>query len=94
MKLKLYSVFDSKIGVYCHPMCLLSTGEALRAFGEIFNDPASKFNKYPADFTLFEIGEFDDSDCSFVLYDAKVSLGAAIEFIASARSERNKEVST
>ena len=34
---------------------------AVRAFGDIVNDPRTMINKHPADFTLVSVGEVDDA---------------------------------
>ena len=62
---KIFSVYDSKAEVFGKPFFSGTKGLALRSFTEISNDSASEIGKYPADFTLFELGEYDDSNGSF-----------------------------
>lgn len=81
MKLKVFSVFDSKVGAYLTPFFSRSTGEAIRAFTQAANDSQTQFCKFAEDFTLFEIGEWDDQNSKFELLASHVSLGKAIEFI-------------
>lgn len=81
MVLKIYSVYDSKAEAYIPPMFYQSKGQALRQFSEVANDKTHQIGKYPEDFTLFEIGEFNDSNCKFTLYDTPYSLGLALEFV-------------
>lgn len=78
--LKLFTVYDSKTETYLRPFCLLTKGEAIRGFSETSNDPQSQICKYPADFTLFELGEFDDQTATLKPYDAKINLGNGLEF--------------
>jgi len=78
MKLKMTAVFDSKIGAYRAPQFFKFTGEALRAWETVCNDPDTQFAKYPADFTLFEIGEFDEITGEFSAHAAKINLGLAL----------------
>lgn len=80
MVLKIYTVYDSKTQAYLPPMFMRSKGEAVRSFEAAANDPQSTLCKYPADFTLFEIGEFDDQTGTLSMYEAKISLGVAVEF--------------
>lgn len=80
MKLKLFTVYDIKTEAYLPTFHMKSTGEALRAWEETCNDPKSNICKYPADFTLFEIGTWDDSTCSFEIFESKISLGSANEY--------------
>jgi len=81
MLLKVYSVYDSKVEAYLPPLYFKSKGEFLRSFAEAANDPKSNIGKYPADYTAFEIGEWDDSNCSFKLHKALISIGTANEFV-------------
>jgi len=81
MKSKMFLIYDSKVEAYLTPHFLRSTGEAIRAFTAACNDPQTQFNKYPSDFTYFEIGEYDDETGLISLYEAKKSLGTALEFI-------------
>lgn len=81
MILKIFSVYDCKVGAYMTPIFARSTGEAIRSFTEAANDSGSQFCKYAEDFTLFEVGAWSDDKCAFVLKETPVSLGKAIEFI-------------
>lgn len=78
---KVYSVYDSKAEAYMQPFYCQSKGQAIRSFTEVSNDNTSQIGKYPEDFTLFELGEFNDSNGRFTLYDASHPMGKAIEFV-------------
>lgn len=80
MTLKIFTVFDSKAEVYMTPFFLKSRGEAIRSWTEVVNDGQAIFCKHPSDFTLFEIGTFDELSGSVTMYESKVSLGLALEF--------------
>lgn len=77
---KLFTVYDSKAEAYMHPFVMRSRGEALRAWESEVNNEQSNFSRFPADFTLFEIGVFDEASGSVTMYESKVSLGVAVEF--------------
>jgi hypothetical protein len=77
---RLFTVFDSKSEVYMPPFTYRTKGEAIRAFTDSVNDSGSQMNKYPADFTLFDIGSFDDVTCKFDVQSPE-SIGNAIEFV-------------
>lgn len=86
MKLKLFVVFDSKTGSYGVPFFRDFTANALREWSEVATNKAEKNNqiaKFPADFTLFEIGEFEQISGELKLYETKFSLGLASEHIKS-----------
>lgn len=79
MMLKIFTTYDSKAEAYLQPFFLPSRGEAIRAWQDVVNDQKTQFNKYPEDFTLFELGEFD-SRSGTITTNTKISLGNAIEF--------------
>ena len=57
---KMYTVFDSAAGAYLPPFYQPSRGAAVRVFRDTANDENSMIGKHPGDYTLFEIGEYDD----------------------------------
>lgn len=81
MKHKVYAVYDSKVEAYLVPFLMKSRGESLREFTTAVNSKESKLNAHPADFTLFEIGDWDGNEGSYAMYDSKINLGTALEFI-------------
>lgn len=78
-KIKMFTVYDVKAEAFLVPFFMRSTGEALRAFEAAVNDPSSAFCRHPGDFTLFELGEFEDNTGQFELFSVKKSLVCAIE---------------
>ena len=83
-KLKAFTVYDSKAEAYLAPFFTQSRGLALRSFTDAVNTKDHSFNRYPSDFTLFEIGEFDEEAGRLVPHQALVSLGVAVEFLRPA----------
>lgn len=81
MKLKVFTCYDCKVESYGNPFFMKTKGEAIRGFAEVSNDEKSQIAKYPEDFTLFELGEYDDSNGKFVLHSTPISIGKAIEFV-------------
>lgn len=81
MILKVYSVFDSKMEAYMQPFFMQARGQAIRAFVDTATDDSTTIGKHPSDYTLFEIGSFDDQTCKFDLSVTPVSLGVALEFL-------------
>jgi len=79
MKISIFSVYDSKTEIFSTPSFLLNKGTALRAILEAANDPSSSLSKYPADFTVFELGVFDDVEGTITMHPAKISLGTILE---------------
>lgn len=80
---KVYTVYDSKAEAYLNPFHMNTNGEALRAWKAAVKDPQTNFNKFPSDFTLFEIGTYDSNTGSYEMFPAKVSLGTALEWMSA-----------
>lgn len=57
---KIFTVFDSKAEVYLVPFFYNTRGEAIRSFKDTVNDRSHPMGRHPADFTLFEIGHYDN----------------------------------
>lgn len=81
MIVKVFTVFDAGVSSYLKPFYEVARGAAIRSFADIVQDKDSAIGKHPQDFTLFELGEYDDSCAKFTMYDTPVSLGLAIEFL-------------
>lgn len=61
MKHKLFSVFDVKAQCYLPPFCLPETAMAIRVFSDCVNSKDHQFGLHPGDYTLFALGDWDDS---------------------------------
>jgi len=78
---KIFSIYDSKAENFNLPVYLQSSGLAIRTFSDSVLDPESPFAKHPADYTLFELGTYDDPTSTFDIFPTPKSLHVAIEFI-------------
>lgn len=78
--MKLFTVYDSKAELYLPPFNSQTTNTALRAFESASNQEGHDFNIYAADYTLFEIGEFDQDLGELQPYAAPNNLGTALQF--------------
>ncbi len=65
MKHKVFSIFDSAAEAYLPPFCLPTVGMAVRIFTDCCNNEKHAFCGNPADYTLFELGFFDDGSALF-----------------------------
>lgn len=79
MVLKVFTVFDSKAEAYLNPIYFQTKGQAIRAFSDTAKDGQSMISKHPQDYTLFEIGEYDQLKGEINMYSAKVSCGNGVE---------------
>jgi hypothetical protein len=62
MKMFIYSVYDSTAQTYTAPFFFPNNALAIRAMRGVLLDPQHSFSKHAADYTLFAIGEWDDSN--------------------------------
>lgn len=83
MLLKVFAVRDTKVEAYLPPFTMRSKGEAIRGFADAVIDKSGAIGKYPSDFVLFYLGEFDDQTASFAFELAPVSLGVGTDFFKS-----------
>lgn len=79
MNLYIFSIYDQKAEAYLPPFTLPKPAIAVRTFKGCVNDNDHAFGANPHDYTLFQIGIFDDETGS--LTDLKKSLGNGVEFI-------------
>jgi len=73
MRMVMCSIRDFKSEIYMRPWFAQATGAAIRMFQDEVNrnDPDNMLNRHPADFALYEIGLFDDSEGVVYPYDVK-----------------------
>lgn len=81
MVLKIFTVYDSKADAFLPPFFAQATGVALRMFEESISDPQHQFAKHAGDYTLFELGSFDQATGNITTLKAHLNLGCAITFL-------------
>ena len=81
MKQNVYAIHDVKADAFLQPFFLPTDGVAVRAIVDCLDDPNHNFAAHPSDYTLFKIGEFDNSIGEFTEL-CKKSLGNLVEFLA------------
>ena len=79
--MKVYSVYDGKAQAFNQPFFMRTDGEVLRSFSEVVNEKGHQFNKHAGDYTLFQIGEFDEQSGMISPLNTPRSLGLALEFV-------------
>lgn len=60
MILKAYALLDTKVGAFGSPFFMTHEGYAIRAVMDIVKDMSTSIARHPFDYTLYEVGEFDD----------------------------------
>lgn len=80
MKLNIYSIYDSAAKAYATPFFMQNDGLAIRAFqSNVNSNEENNISKYPDQFTLFRVGEYDDEN-GLITSESPESLGNALTF--------------
>lgn len=77
----LYSVRDNKTAAYHRPFCSEHKNLAVRSFRTAVNDAGTELNKYPEDFELFEVGEFEVETGMLKQFTAPVFICSAMSLL-------------
>jgi len=88
MQLPVLAVFDDKTKVFCSPFTAQTISAALRDFAYAANDLDSNIGRYPSDFSLFHIGNYDDETATLIPLTMS-SLGTAIQFVQQTEVTQN-----
>jgi hypothetical protein len=80
MQKMIFSVFDEKTKLFSVPFYAVTTGEALRTFGDIVNDDRTLISKYPGDFKLYFLGEFEEETAKYKLIPQPAFLAHATDY--------------
>lgn len=77
---RVFTVYDSKAHAFLLPFFATTADVAIRMFAQAVNEENSNFWRYPDDFTLFEIGSYDDLEAKLMPLETPHSLGLAIQY--------------
>lgn len=69
MIIKMFSVYDLKANAFMQPFFFFTAGTAERAIVDQLRDENSSIGRHPEDFSLYELGEFDDTTGKFTLLE-------------------------
>jgi len=83
----IYTVYDSKAETFMPPFFVQAIGMATRTFTDCVNSKEHHFGAHPADYTLFQLGHFDQSTGEMVIEDKK-SIGNGVEFLNPVEPEQ------
>lgn len=81
MKLKAFALRDSKGEIFHTPWFQKTHGEAERSLKELIKDEKSMVNKYPEDYDLYHLGEYDDQTGKFQALDTPQHVIKAIALV-------------
>lgn len=81
MIMRVYAIFDSKVGAFMQPFYCANRAVALRMFMTAAQDRTTDFNRWPSDFILFEIGEWNGETGKLSSYEVHENLGVASQYL-------------
>lgn len=89
MIINMYAVYDLKARAFMSPFQNLNDSQAIRGFSEACFNPEVPFSKYPQDYSLFKIGQYDDELGSFINQEpAPVPVISAVAAIQQAQENQ------
>lgn len=80
MTLEYFSVFDSAAARFLEPFAAPTVEVALRRFRATIENPETDFARFPEDYTLFHVGQFDQEEGLFRAFQTPHSLGVAVTY--------------
>lgn len=95
MKLKIFSIYDSKAWFFGNPFFDHREGNVIRGFSDAVNssDPSNGYSKHPEDYSLYLLGEFDTDSGEFDIHKPKnlVTASALKQIINPEFENKNKK---
>lgn len=77
---RVFTIYDAAANAYLQPFFSPTKATAIRSVTELVLDDKHQFGKYPNDYTLFYLGDFEDTKAVFTLLPSPASLGVLVEF--------------
>ncbi len=77
----IFSIFDQAAEAFLPPFFVPTVAIAERQFKQAANDGSHSFSIHAADYTLFEMGTFNQSTGKFILQPSPISHGLALTYI-------------
>lgn len=77
----IFTVYDQKAQAYLSPFVTKTKGLAIRMFEELVNQAGHQFYKFPADYTLYCVGLWDETN-GVATPTSPENMGTAIQYLA------------
>lgn len=90
MSVLLFTVFDSATKLFLPTFEARTVEDAIRKFRTTVNMPDSQLHKFPEDYTLFQVGEFNQDTGELVPLATPHSLGVAVTYLDSAHGSQRE----
>lgn len=82
--ISMFAVRDLKAGTYGQPFALSNRQVAMRTFTTWVSNPESFFSKFPHDFELYQVGNFDQVSGRLITFDLPDYVCRASDLVGSA----------
>jgi len=89
MKHEIFAILDMKVEAYHKPFFANSEGEAKRMIIETAKDEQTTFHKYPEDFQLFHLGNYNDSTAKIESNELPILLGNVLEIYTQGNKQKS-----
>lgn len=89
---KIFSVYDAKAEAYLPLFCLPTVAMAQRTFNACVNSEDHQFGAFPEDYTLFELGNWDDSIGQITINRVQQSHGNGLEYVKPTTGQGNGQI--
>lgn len=80
MEKPIYSLYDEKALCYANMFTSANDQTALRSLAAAASDPSTEIYKFPSDFTLYQLGLWNDSNGTITPLTNPINLGKASQF--------------
>ncbi len=84
---KMFSIYDSAAECYLPPFVLPTAGMAVRVFTDCCKSEKHQFGVNPGDYTLFELGVFNDGNATVQALPSSVKVVNGLEVLGERDAE-------
>lgn len=84
--MKLFAVRDVKADAFGSPMSISTKGLAIRSFRDACAAPASELARFPEDYMLYELGEYEPNSGKIIPHAIPEFVAAATEMVVKISS--------
>ncbi|AXH76112.1 MAG: nonstructural protein [Microviridae sp.] len=82
MTLKIVAIFDQATESFGRPIFVPHVGQSIRSFMDELRKPDSELSLHPGDYSLFELGDFDERFGTFNGHTAPRRLASGSDFVS------------
>lgn len=92
--MKIFTIYDSKAEAYLQPFFSPTKATATRDFQQAAQDEKSAFHTHAADYTLMQIGAWNEQTGTLSVDETKSNLGTALDYMTAIQTPKKLEVAS